>query len=87
MHRLSYKIHNVSTLPRRVSTLPRRVKPVIYTRDLKVNAIGDITDITYYVGKGIILFTFFYTSLNYFHYKKLREDQEKNEDDKKPKNK
>lgn len=38
---------------------------------------NDVTAMSYIVGKGIIAFTFFYTSLNYIFYKRLREDYEK----------
>jgi hypothetical protein len=49
-----------------------------YTR---TNAIdNDIVSVSYTVGKYITLFTFFYTSLNYFLYKKIREDNEDNEE-------
>lgn len=46
-----------------------------------------ITTISYYVGKSIILFTIFYTGLNYFHYKQLREDAEEDDNTKNKKNK
>lgn len=29
---------------------------------------------SYIIGKGIILFTFFYTSLNWLHYKNIQKD-------------
>jgi REP element-mobilizing transposase RayT len=53
----------------------------------RTNALNeDIVTLSYFVGKGIIAFTFFYTSLNYFHYRRLREEYEnKDEDDKKTK--
>jgi hypothetical protein len=41
---------------------------------------NDMVTLSYFVGKGIIMFTFFYTSLNYFHYKKLREEYEDKDD-------
>ena len=41
-----------------------------------------LTTVSYYVGKSIILFTMFYTGLNYFHYKRLREEAEKDDDKK-----
>lgn len=45
---------------------------------------NDVVTMSYFIGKGIIAFTFFYTSLNYFHYKRLREEyEEENKDDKK----
>ena len=31
---------------------------------------------SYFVGKGIILFTMFYCSMNWWHYKRMREDIE-----------
>jgi REP element-mobilizing transposase RayT len=47
---------------------------------------NDMVTMSYFVGKGIVLFTFFYTSLNYFHYKRLREEYEdQSKDDKKTK--
>jgi hypothetical protein len=68
-------------------------RPMTYTKlktgkSFTPNAMSDVSDISYYVGKSIILFTFFYTGLNYFHYKRLREKQENNSsNDKKPKQK
>ncbi len=44
---------------------------------------NDVVTLSYFVGKGIIAFTFFYTSLNYFHYKRLREEYEENDEDNK----
>lgn len=45
---------------------------------------NDVVSLSYFFGKGIIAFTFFYTSLNYFHYKRLREEYEdQNKDDNK----
>lgn len=37
-----------------------------------------LVDMSYYLGKGIILYTMFFCGLNYFLYKSLREEQEKN---------
>jgi hypothetical protein len=42
--------------------------------------LQDVQNTSYYVGKGIVLFTMFYTGLNYFHYKQLREDMDANKD-------
>lgn len=42
-----------------------------------------LLDASYLVGKGIILFTMFYCSLNWLHYKRMREDQEKDDKDNK----
>lgn len=70
----AHKLNNVKTLNRPIhrSSMNR------YTR---TNAIdNDIVSVSYTVGKYITLFTFFYTSLNYFLYKKIREDNEDNEE-------
>ena len=40
-------------------------------------------DMTYYVGKSIVLFTIFYCSMNWFYYRNTRKDIEKYEDDEK----
>jgi hypothetical protein len=36
----------------------------------------DLETINYFVGKGIILFTMFYCSMNWFMYKRIREKTE-----------
>ena len=38
-------------------------------------------DIPYLVGKSVILFTFFYTSLNWYMYRKIRKENEKEDHD------
>jgi hypothetical protein len=37
-------------------------------------------DVSYYVGKSIILFTLFYCGMNWYHYKELREENEKDDE-------
>jgi len=44
--------------------------------------IHDLEYASYYVGKSVILFTMFYCTLNWWHYKQLNDEQE---DDKKNK--
>lgn len=44
---------------------------------------NDIVTMSYFIGKGIVAFTFFYTSLNYFFYKGLREEYEEEKDEEK----
>lgn len=39
---------------------------------------NELVTMSYLIGKGIIAFTFFYTSLNYLHYKRLREEYDEN---------
>lgn len=36
----------------------------------------------YYIGKGIILFTMFYCTMNWWHYRQLRKDSEKQDNNK-----
>lgn len=47
---------------------------------------NDVVSTSYFIGKGIIAFTFFYTSLNYFFYKGLREEYEEDKKDDETKN-
>lgn len=65
-------------------------KPVfILNRPSKRNVvtkamIPDISVSSYYIGKGIILFTMFYCSMNWLHYRNLRiKNEEENKKDKK----
>ena len=68
-------------------------KTLVLTKDSSsfvANVATDMLDAsTYIVGKGIILFTMFYCSMNWWFYKRMREDIEKknkkdeNEDEKK----
>jgi hypothetical protein len=44
-----------------------------------VSLIESLDTTTYFIGKGIILFTMFYCTLNWAHYKRLREDVERRE--------
>lgn len=55
----------------RVVARPRLVKP------LRVVSNPDWMEVSYFVGKSVILFTMFYSGLNWLHYKKVREDNEK----------
>ena len=63
------------------------VKPyscVTSNRRTKVitNAINfyDFNEVSYYVGKSIILFTMFYCGLNWMHYRDLRKKNDRNDD-------
>ncbi len=60
------------------------VRPVIRVHATTgLEALNTVANNMHYVSKGIILFTMFYCGLNYFHYKKLREDNENKNDTKK----
>lgn len=70
---------------RPVTTLnkPRHLKPHICVRKHVVHNASPI-DVTYLTGKTIILFTLFYTSLQWMQYRSLRVREE--HDDKNDKN-
>lgn len=50
-----------------------RRQPVVTVRAYPVH---DVVELSYYVGKGITLFTMFYCTLNWWHYKRMREDKD-----------
>lgn len=56
------------------------VKPPTTTYQRAMNS--DIVTTSYFIGKGITLFTFFYTSLNWWMYKQQRQEFEDDETDK-----
>lgn len=71
----------VSTLPvraNRLAIVPRRLQITTapYVRPLK-SWQHDAQMASYFVGKGIVLFTMFYCTMNWWHYRRLREDEEK----------
>ena len=61
------------------NTRPTLIKPNRSpVKTIRSNAVSnDVVEVTYFVGKYVMLFTFFYSSLNYMFYRKQREDQEK----------
>lgn len=80
----------------RVVRVPRtgHIRPVIharrpmYLRPLRsgpeiVESLNTLANSSYYVSKGIILFTLFYCSMNWWHYRSLREELEDKDDKKK----
>lgn len=60
--------------------------PVVYKpklsraplRPIKASFLSDLNTVTYFAGKSVILFTMFYCTLNWAHYRQLRKDQEDN---------
>lgn len=40
-----------------------------------------IEEVSYYVGKGIVLFTMFYCGMNWYHYRDLRKRMEEEDRD------
>ena len=91
-----YKVTQVTARPRLV-TIHRShnlLHPTYVPKHPYMNVTCKATDMndvlttgSYYVGKSIILFTMFYTGLNYFHYKSLREEAEKKQGEEGKKNK
>lgn len=65
--------------PNRIVKMVRMVRMERMERMEKMKS--NPLDVSYYVGKSIILFTLFYCGMNWYHYKELREENEK--DDKK----
>lgn len=51
--------------------------PTVKTKSLELDTLNTTT---YYIGKSIILFTMFYCTMNWWHYKKIREDSENKKD-------
>lgn len=73
--RLHYKV-NSRKLCTTTKPLVQRVRPRALTE-----TFSGLATSSYFTGKFIILFTMFYTSLNYWHYRSLREQIEKEHDD------
>lgn len=70
-HRYNTSITSKTTSIKKSNHIPQKQKVT------RVNSLSDdVVSMSYIIGKGIIAFTFFYTSLNYFHYKRLREEYE-----------
>lgn len=62
--------------PRIPTQLPRKMhprKPMV----AKALMAPDLQNMTYLVGKSLLLFTFFVSSLNYWYYRSIRETHEK----------
>ena len=51
-------------VPRRVNVAQRRIVRTAVT-------LSEFEEISYFVGKNIILFTFFYSTLNWLHYRNI----------------
>lgn len=54
----------------RLVARPRLVKP------LRAISTPDWMEVSYFVGKSVILFTMFYSGLNWLHYRELRKREE-----------
>lgn len=66
------------TIKPTIQRSPSRIAPKIHVRKpVVITKAAAIEEVSYYVGKGIILFTMFYCTMNWYHYKTLREKHEK----------
>lgn len=57
----------------RRSIVPARPPP---RRIVRPRALPDVQVASYYVGRGIICFTFFYSFFNWWHYREARKESE-----------
>ena len=75
--------------PQRTFTQPKKyyssVKPNGVNRQVKFQPSKvSLNDVSYFVGKEIMLFTMFFCSLNWLHYRNLRKQhEERDEQDRK----
>lgn len=57
-----------------------RAKPSRTIRPIQSSLLSDVNTVSYFAGKSIILFTMFYCTLNWAHYRQIRKDlEDKNE--------
>jgi len=58
------------------SRVPKRTEKLLRPRP---SVVSDVNTISYFVGKSIILFTMFYCGMNWYHYRSIRKDVEKDD--------
>jgi hypothetical protein len=78
-----YRVHKV--VKQRTSIViakPITRRSIVVKNDV-VDSLNSIATSSYFVSKGIILFTLFYCSMNWWHYRRLREDEETKDNNKK----
>ena len=74
-YRMPLRANSVKT---RILSLSPQRKPCRVVKPVRAAiSTADWMEVSYFVGKSIILFTMFYSGLNWLHYKKVREDNEK----------
>ncbi len=72
--RPSRQIHSIyKKRLHQISRAPRLVERKSFIQNIEYQS--------YLIGKGVILFTFFYCSLNWMHYRNLRRNIEKREEE------
>lgn len=81
--KISYIHLSKSLLSKRnIKIIPNR-RIYIIPKNYIVDGLNSVADSSYYLSKGIILFTMFYCTMNWWHYRSIRKDIETDEDDKK----
>jgi hypothetical protein len=78
------KLIRLPQKPRLIPNLQMR-KRITHVRHVNglLESANTFANSMHYVAKGIILFTMFYSSMNWLYYKRMREEIEKQEKDKK----
>ena len=56
--------------------LPARTRPQVLLRRPSAFVSQEFLDASYFAGKYLTLFVFFYSSLNFLYYRNLRQDEE-----------
>ena len=78
-----YKLPCIINNNNKYNTNPKNYNHIVITYRKRIVTCAtsmSIVEMSYYLGKGIILYTMFYCGLNYFMYKQMREEYEKDTD-------
>lgn len=67
------------------SASPSVQKQVAVPRAGLLESVNDLANSAHLASKGVILFTMFYCSMNWMHYRRMREDSERCDQEKKNK--
>lgn len=83
-----HSLHKTQVVPRiPVNKLSLRKQSTPQQRIQPKSFLNDLNTTSYFIGKGIILFTMFYCTLNWAYYRGLRKEYEQEEKDDKDKKK
>jgi len=76
--------HSVKTItrPRHIQGLTRNLRLAV-APPKAAPPVVDLVQSSYFIGQGIILFTMFYCTTNWWYYRRVREDIEKKQKPKK----
>lgn len=73
--------------PRTGCQVAKRPRTIVRPRAGMLESANQLANDMYFVSKGVILFTMFYCSMNWWHYRRMRDDFEKERCDAEKKNK